>query len=326
MIRAMICTEVALGEIDFEDETFRVSEDLDPAGMKASLQAIGLINPVVLLENQCASRYAIVCGFRRLRGLRRLGIDQASARCLQTAEHNTLGVFLQAVWDNLSHRRLCPLEVARILFTLAHQCGVEKGDLVARFLPLFGLSPHTNVLQAYLDLHRLHADLRRLVNAGHLTLASAERLARTTPEDQAGSARLLSKIRLSASLQREVLDLADDLAALTRSKLGEILNQPGILALADDARLSPFQKGEQIHAFLYRRRNPRISQVRETFRAEKAGLNLPGTVRLSPDPFFESPRLRVEFDVDSAQAFRETVGALERAGRTAALDRLFGIF
>jgi hypothetical protein len=48
-------------------------------------------------------------------------------------------------------------------------------------------------------------------------------------------------------------------------------------------------------------------------------------VRLSADPFFESPRLRVEFDVVSAQAFRETVEALGGACRTTVLDRLFRI-
>jgi hypothetical protein len=49
-------------------------------------------------------------------------------------------------------------------------------------------------------------------------------------------------------------------------------------------------------------------------------------VRLSPDAFFESPRLRVEFDVASAEAFRETVEALGRACRADSLDRLFRIW
>lgn len=50
-------------------------------------------------------------------------------------------------------------------------------------------------------------------------------------------------------------------------------------------------------------RNPRLSMAWEVFLAEKSKLDLPGSVRLSPDPFFERLRLRVEFDVNSAFRF-----------------------
>jgi hypothetical protein len=322
----MILHEVPLTAIDFEDETYRISEDLDLVQMRSSLEAVGLINPVVLLEGAAPSAHTIVCGFRRLHGLRQLGRAEAAGRLLQPTDFSPLEVFLKALWDNLSHRQLSPLEVARALFKLKHQWGVEDEALVTHFPPLLGLSPHRNVLHSYLNVHRLHPDLRRLLDAGHLTLSSAERLAQAAPEVQAGVADVLAGIRLSASLQREVLELAEDLAAVSGATLVEVLNEAEILEIAGDARLSAFQKGEKIHGYLYRRRNPRVSTARETFLAEKKRLNLPGTVRLSPDPFFESPRLRVEFDVASAEAFRETVEALGRVSRAASLDRLFRIW
>jgi hypothetical protein len=55
---------------------------------------------------------------------------------------------------------------------------------------------------------------------------------------------LLNRIRLSASLQREVLDLAEDLAAISESNLETVFNQPEILAIADAPGLSAFQKGD----------------------------------------------------------------------------------
>jgi hypothetical protein len=322
----MVLHGVPLAAIDFEDETCRISEDLDLVRMRSSLEAVGLINPVILLERAAPAGHRIVCGFRRLHGLRRLGRAEAAARFLQPADFSTLEVFLKAVWDNLSHRQLNPLEVARVLFKLKHQCGAEEETLVTHFLPLLGLSPHRNVLRSYLNLHRLHPGLRRLLDAGHLTLSSAERLAQAGHEVQAGVAPVLAAVRLSASLQREVLELAEDLAAISGGTLVDVMNQAEILEIAGDARLSAFQKGERIHSYLHRRRNPRISEVREAFLAERRRLNLPGTVRLSPDAFFESPRLRVEFDVASAEAFRETVEALGRACRADSLDRLFRIW
>ena len=210
-------------------------------------------------------------------------------------EFTTLEVFLRAIWDNLAQRPFNPLEAARVLFTLRQKCGVKDQALIEQFLPMLGLSPHGNVLQSYLGLHQLHAELRRLVKEGHLTLASAERLSREAPDAQARMAPLWSSIRLTASLQRELLDLAEDLAAISGATPSGVLADPEILSITRDAGLSGYQKGQKIHGLLYRRRNPRLSMARDAFLAEKSRLNLPGSVRLSPDPFFERPRLRVEW-------------------------------
>jgi hypothetical protein len=325
MLRSMKFEEVPLAAVAFEDETFRISEDLKILQMSASLLAVGQVCPVVLLEGTESSRFTILCGFRRLHALRSIGSDQVVARLLKAANDDKLLLFLKALWDNLSHRQLIPLEAARTLFVLKTVCRVEEDILVQRFLPLLGLSPHRNVLHSHLHLHRLHPELRRLLNAGQISLASAERLAPAAPEIQAQISRLLGSIRLSASLQRQVLDLAEDLAAINYLTMGDFLSRPEIIAVAEDARLTPFQRGEQVYDLLYRQRYPRLTRTREQFQSERANLELPGDIRISGDPFFESPRLHVEFDVTSARAFREAVAALEVSCTKASLDRLFEV-
>lgn len=324
MLRLMNIHKAPLSTIDFDDEAFRITEDLELDRVCASLQAVGLIQPVVLLEGLEASEYTIVCGFRRLHGLRRLGMSEAAATVLP-AGLNMRDIFLKALWDNLAHRQLNALENARVLFTLKHACGVSTDDLVRQFLPMLGLPAHSNVLLAYLSLHELHPDLRRLLKAGHMTLATAERLGRLDTAAQAAAAGTFAKVRLSASLQREVLDILEDLAAMTHSEIAGILSAPEIAGIAGDLSLSPFQKGEQLHALLYARRYPRVTGAREKFQAAKAELNLPGTIRVSPDPFFEAPRLRVEFEAGSARTFRQAVESLQTACRSSALERLFDI-
>jgi hypothetical protein len=321
----MVFREILLSGVDFEDETLRVSEDLDVPGMPASLRAVGLINPVVLHEGASSSRYRIVCGFRRLHGMRSLGIAKATARILPLPGDGILELFLTAVWDNLAHRKFSPLEASRILSTLKQTCGIDNRTLVERYLPLLGLSSHENVLRSYLNLQQLRPDLRCMLQTGRLTLASAERLSRETPHVQERLAPLYGRVQLSASLQREVLDLAQDLAALMGTDMAGIFCCPEISAIAEDTTLSGFQKGERLHALLYRRRNPRITRVRDKFQADRAAMELPGSVRLTADPHFESPRLRVEFDVTSARDFRETVTAIERCTRSSRVEQLFEV-
>jgi len=122
MLRPMIVRVVALSAIEFEDETFRISEDLDLERMISSLRAVGQVQPVLLLVRATSEPSKIVCGFRRLHGLRAHGKAGAAARILNAAEFTTLEVFLRAIWDNLAQRPFNPLEAARVLFTLRQKC------------------------------------------------------------------------------------------------------------------------------------------------------------------------------------------------------------
>ncbi len=320
---AMNLQEIPLECIDFEDETFRISEDLEPPAMRSSLAEIGQLNPVLLLENQ--GRRIIVCGFRRLHALRALHRSVALAHIRSSAGCSNLEALRLAILDNLSFREFNPLEKARILFTLKSTGGVAHDCLVEIYLPLLNLPAHKNVLRTYLGLHVLDSDLRKLFNEGRLTLATMERFSGVPRDTQKRFAHLMALIRLSASRQRELLDLAEELAAITETLPGEIFECPEIESILVDSRLSPFQKGEQVQELLYRRRYPRISQAEEKFRKETRQLGLPGVVRINPDPHFETPRLRVEFDAGSPERFREIAAALQEAANTPVLERLYRV-
>ncbi len=320
---AMIVQEIPIESVDFDDESFRISEDLHSPSMQASLMEIGQLTPVLLLED--AARRVAVCGFRRLRALRRMGRSTVLAHCRAREDCDTLDAFRHAIFDNLPHREFSALEKARILSTLKGACGVPRDVLVARYLPLLRLPAHENVLKTYLALHALDPGLRECLNDGRLSPASAERLSGVAPEARRRFACLLAEVRLSASRQRELLDLAEDLAAMTESGLGEVFESPAIQTVLRDVRLSPFQRGERIHEHLYRLRNPRLSKAHEKFHAGREQLGLPGIVRISPDPYFETPRLRVEFDVVSPEGFREIAAALRDAAERPALDDLFRV-
>ena len=108
---------ISLDEIDFENERFRISEELDSAAMLDSLREIGQLNPVLLLDTK-ASGKVIICGFRRLHALRQMGRMSVLCRILEADESDPAGIYRLALWDNLSHRQLDPLEKARVLFTL----------------------------------------------------------------------------------------------------------------------------------------------------------------------------------------------------------------
>jgi hypothetical protein len=319
----MISTQIPLEEIDWEDESFRISEELDSTAVLDSLREVGQLNPVILLD--LAPRKAIVCGFRRVRALKQLGHSRIFARILLNEACDKTHVFRIALWDNLSHRQLNGLEKARVLFKLLRFCGISNEVLIKTYLPLLGLVPHESVLHAYLALNQVQPGLRRCLAEGRLTLSSIEVLAKTMGEVQDNFASLMSKIQLSASLQRKVLGLLEDLSAMAGTQLHKPLDNPEASAVVDDSRLSPFQKGDRLFEILYRRRNPRLSQAIERFSAQKKLLGLPGSIRLTPHPFFETADLHVEFDASNKERFRELVTELQKASESPELEGLFQI-
>jgi len=171
----MIAEEVKLEAMDIEDERFRISEDLDPVRLEESLRQIGQLHPVQLFRGE-HSKLLVICGFRRLRALRKIGGLSAWARIWSASECDALAALHIAIWDNLSHRDLNPLEIARALASLKHLCSVPQETLVEKYLPLLGLKPHKNVLRGYLALHSAHPQIRQMLQDGRVTLSTAERL------------------------------------------------------------------------------------------------------------------------------------------------------
>lgn len=314
--------EVPLERIDWDDERFRISEELFPERLVESLRQVGQLSAVRLLVVD-GPRYIILCGFRRLRALQRLGVSPVLARLLSAADLSNLEAFRIVLWENLSHRDLTALEKSRALWTLKNLCGAAEENLVEIYLPLLGLAPHKNVLRSYLRLYELHPGLRQAFNQGIISLASAERLAASSPEFQKGMVSALDRARWSSSLQREVFNLVDELSVIMEQEAVEIFNRPEVAAVLASDDLSPFQKGERLHRILYRLRNPRLSLAEERFEVEKNKLGLPGSMRISPAPFFESPRVKFEFGASSTDSFRKIAEALSRVAQNPGLDGLF---
>ena len=321
MVLPSVLKDVEIDGIDAENEEFRISEELDSKCLADSLRAVGQLNPVILLER--GARLVVVCGFRRLAALRRLGVCAVIARILTAEDCRVIHPLKLALYDNLAHRKLSSLEQARAAVKLHDIFDVTRERLIGEYLPLLGLPPRENALAACLALHAARPELKRLFAADALTLASMERLALLSEDEQKRFAGLMAVIRLSASLQKKTLDLLDDLAGMNREPFFAPLKLPEIQDFLGDAKLSPFQKGEKLHEALYRLRNPRLRRAETDFAAQRKRLGIPGAIRVTPPPYFETTGLRVEFNAASPQKFRELAEALQKAAGSPELEKLF---
>jgi len=323
MLLNMLYREISLKKIDFEDETFRISEELECEPLVDSMREIGQMNPVVFLEVEGQKK--IVCGFRRLYGLRQLKASKVLARFLEEKDINLTGIFDFALWDNLSHRKLEPLETARAVYKLKNIFGLSDEILVKTYLPRLGLSPHKRSLHAQLRLHTSIPEIRKCFKEGRLTLASVKSLSEMLPESQKTIASAMQKMHLSSSLQRKFFALLEDVAAMNDSAPAAFLNNVRVANILDNDRLSYSERGDRVFEILYRKRYPKVSQAGDLFLKRKKSLGLPGSLRITADPYFEKQDLHVEFTAADAENFRELADALSKASRKPELDLLFRI-
>lgn len=320
----MIVEDVRLDGVNYGEETCRISEELDPPQLENSLREVGQLNPVVLIRRDSGGMM-VVCGFRRLRALLRMGCATALARVLPAGSLPLLEAVRLALWDNLSHRQLNPLETARALFTLRHTCGLPEDAILGSYMPALGLPPYPQILRSYLGLHSLNPQLRSQFGEGRLTLATVEHLSSRPAAYQEVFASAAAGIRLTASLQRQVLQLVDELAKRAGCPEEEVLRQPEVLTILASAGLAPHERGQKMHDFLYRQRFPRISAAEDRFAAARAGILLPGDIHLHHDRYFETPAIRVAFQADSAARFRALAAVLGSAAHSPEIDTLFQI-
>jgi hypothetical protein len=277
-----------------------------------------------LLEED--GRFRVVCGFRRLEALRRLKASKVIARIFEDGKIGYLEAFEFALWDNLSHRQLEPLEKARAVYKLKNVFGVSGETLIQKYLPILDLPAHDQSLRAHVMLHASLPELRGLFREGRLTLASMEWLSLMPAESMGEIAVVLPKMRLSASLQRKFFNLLEDLSTINKSKPIEILKDPQVTAVLENNRLTPGERGERVYTILYRLRYPTVSDAGKRFLERKRSLGLPGSVRISADPYFEKPDIHVEFTVRDAEHFRQLAKKLREATEKPELDLLFHIF
>ncbi len=323
MLFGMICQDISIEAIDCTNEIFRISEEIVSAPLQISMREIGQLNPVVLMRG--GRPYTVVCGFRRLHALRQLNATRVFARIIEETDRDLPGLFRLALWDNLSHRKLDPLEQARVLYKLRYDFGVSDELIIKDFLPMMDLAPHEQTLKTHIMLHASHPELKNHFSQGRLTLSSLQYLATMHASSQASIASALEGMRLSAGLQKKFFSLLEELAAKNRKKPEAPFSDPEALSALKDAGLSPFQRGERIYGLLYRLRYPRVIQAEERFGKLKKSLGLPGSIRITPAPFFETPDLRVDFKAPNAEQFRKMVAELFEASQGPELDKLFKV-
>ena len=299
---------IPLQQIDLSDDTFSVNYLPDLQKLRSSIEEIGLIQPVFLRKK--SGGYQIVCGFRRISVLKELGKSEIESKVFEEKEMDEFQFFSLSLHENLTTRGFNTVEKAIALDKLIHRFQMDPDIVLKTFLPLFLLEPHEKILNTFLSLAQMEEETKAYVLREEVSRFNIRKFATLNPDDRIAILSLISPLKLGENRLREILTLLEEISRRNQNRVREIVQRPEIQAVLSQKELTPSQKTERVKKILVDLRYPKMHQLEEEFEKKKKGLNLPSSVTLHHQPFFEGRGLRVQFQFETMEEYQAILNYL----------------
>lgn len=156
-------------------DLFRNIEGEDFEQLKASIEEIGMIEPII-----ADPKLRIICGHQRWRAALAIGLPSVPVIIRSVGEEETRAIM--TIEENIHRRQLQPSEMARAVKKLTEL--KERKNKVREIAKEIGLSQ--SQIYAYRDLSRLIPEISVLLDHGRLTQKAALQIAQLDEEIQRG--------------------------------------------------------------------------------------------------------------------------------------------
>jgi ParB family chromosome partitioning protein len=301
---------IPLQQIDLSDDTFSVNYLPDLQKLRSSIEKVGLIQPVILRKK--SGGYQIVCGFRRISVMKELGKSEIESKVFEEKEMEEFQFFSLSLHENLSTRGFNTVEKAIALDKLMHRFQIDPDIVLQTFLPLFLLEPNEKILNTFLSLAQMEEETKAYVLREEVSRSNIRKFATLDPDDRIAILSLISPLKLGENRLKEILTLLEEISRRNQNRVREIVQRPEIQAVLSQKELTPSQKTERVKKILVDLRYPKMHQLEEEFEKKKKGLNLPSSVTLHHQPFFEGRGLRVQFQFETMEEYKAVLSTLSQ--------------
>lgn len=261
--------KIPIDHIGIHDRRFCITYPLDDAGLLASIQMLGVIQPILLLN---VSSYLVVTGFKRLAISQQLGLKEIPCIPINISEREAL---LYAIHDNL-RRGLNIVEKAHAIERMLH-VGFTRAEIEGTMRTL-GLQPHEKVMKTLIALASAEDSLKHFTVLHNLPMKIVDFFMRFDVNERASIIALLSSLHLTESAIREILEILN-LIKVKQDKLP--------LEKLNPANSQEFMKKLKEIAY------PILTTLQGKLQDIRQASALPPTIDIKVDPFFEKEYIDV---------------------------------
>jgi hypothetical protein len=280
--------KVPIDHINVCDRRFCITYPLDDAALYTSVQKIGIIQPVILLNT---SPFIVVTGFKRLAIVQQLGLKEIPYIPVDISEREAL---LFAIHDNIQ-RGLNLVEKAHALERMLH-IGFTSAE-VYDTMKIIGLQPHEKILKTLIALASAEDSLKHFMVTHNLSMKIVDYLMRFDVNERSSIIGLLSSFHITESTIREIL---------------EILN---LLKIKQDGlpfeRLNP-ASGQELMKQLKEMAYPILTALHEELQGIRQASALPPNIDIKVDPFFEKEYIDIGIRAKNKDDVYQAIEKLRR--------------
>jgi len=273
---------VAIGDIDVNDDFFRITTDTDIENLSISIRSLGLINPPFLIKKK--SEFAVVSGFRRIAVCKRIKLTPVKARVILPGTSRLACVKL-AIADNAAQRAFNLIEQSRAVKALSACCKDNVYIDEAESIP--GLPGNRTVLNKIKDICLFPRSIQNGILEGVISLSTALELAELGEDAGVALANVFKDLKLSLNKQREIITLIKEIAIRENTLVIKILCEDFLQNILKCDKLDRTRKTQKIRHYLKLRRFPSIVQAEEEFAKHVKALKLGEGIKLIPPKNFE---------------------------------------
>jgi hypothetical protein len=255
--------KVSIDHININDKRFCITYPLDDNVLHSSIKAVGIIQPILLLE---ASPFLVIAGFKRIAIARQLGLYEIPCITVDIGEHKAL---LFAIHDNV-RRGLNLVEKAHAIERMLH-FGFTSSEMYATLVTL-GLQPHEKVMKTLVALASAEDSLKSFVVLHSFPMKIVDYLMRFEAGERSSIIGILSQIHCTESSTREILEIL----SLLKVRQGNLPIE-GL----------HFANSQELMRHLKETAYPVLTLLHGKLRGIKQASALPPNIDIKVDPFFE---------------------------------------
>ena len=285
---------VNLSEIDFGDDTFRISTNTQVNDLMRSIDHIGILHLPLLLQKETS--YRIICGFRRIEACRRLKWPKLEAMILDP-DTMRLSCIKYAITDNAFQRSLNLIEKSKCIEMLS-DFFIDINRLSSE-LSALGLSEHPSMIKKLKGICHLPEPFQNSILSNTISLPMVLELAGMAEDDAKALIVLFNTLKLGLNTQREIVILVKEIAIREDKSILQVIEELDINKTLTNEDLDKNQKVHKIRICLKQRRFPTIAIIEKSYEKYHQKLNLDKRFKLIQPTNFESPTYTLQLSFNN---------------------------
>ena len=292
---------IAIDTINVHDKKFCITFPDEDAILRASIEKVGIIQPVILLE---VSPYAVVTGFKRIAIAQQLGLREIPCTFIKITEQEAL---LFAIHDNVQ-RGLNLVEKAHAIERMLH-IGFTSSE-INEMMVFLGLQPHEKVMKTLVALASAEESLRRFIVLRDLPMKIVDYFMRFEASERQPIIELLSSFHASESTIREILEVLNLLKV-----------KKGMLPLEGLKHGNAYELIQQLKQVAY----PILTELQSRLQDIRHTAALPPNIDIKVDPFFEKEYIDIGIRARNKDDIEQAIEKIRRLTDDGTIGSIFDL-